>query len=318
MQATLSLCVAGYAVQEFRQYRYDSQLGIGVGIFLGIPAYDVVFVNVSSGCSAPVTNAAAAPAGRRHLAQTPVPAPPPPDPSCLNVTAGQPLPAGCVPALYNASSSITAMLDITLPVARATTLLAALDALGNGTSPGAANLTALLRTVGLSQLQGLRLPSDAEGASLLAAAALVLASQPPPPPPPRAPWPPRPPRPPPDAPGTVDKDKSGKFSSKSTRRKDAALDAGSSAVSALHCVCMNAYSLVGVARRAWLWPPSRRCGSSCTPWCTPPRRRTSGAPPCPSPLSYSVRPMRRCMPTARTTTTCTASTSPPPTPGRSR
>ena len=175
-----------------------------------MPTASVFFRNVTIGCDVP-----AAPAGRRHLTQTPVPAPPPPDAACYNVTLGQPLPASCVPAEFNVNNSVTGVLDVNVSPSNSVAVLAALDAIGNGTSGAAATLTAVLRNAGLTQIQGLRLPDQA---------AVAVLSRPPPP----SPWPPRAPRPPPGPPGTVDIDKSGRFSTRGPGFNKRVLDAGSS------------------------------------------------------------------------------------------
>jgi hypothetical protein len=215
----VSVCVAGYSLQSF--YLYGNVLRVGVAQYVGVPSASVLFRNVTSGCAAPGAAPAAAPAGRRHLAQAPAPAPPPPDPSCLNVTMWQPLPVGCVPANYNANNSVTGLLEVNLLPSNSATVLAALEAIGNGTSGAAATLTVMLRSAGLAQIQGLRLPDTA--------AAVTVLSLPPPPPPPPSPWPPRSPRPPPAAPGTADPDKSGRFSTRTAAGKKQLLDTGASA-----------------------------------------------------------------------------------------
>jgi hypothetical protein len=208
----VSVCVAGYTLQAF--HSYSTVLRVGLARYLNVSSASVFFRNVSTGCAVPGAPAAA-PAGRRHLAQTPVPAPPPPDASCYNTTIGQPLPPGCVPAEYNVNNSVTGELDIKVSLSNSASVVAALDAIGNGTSGAAATLTAVLRTAGLSQIQGLRLPD---------LAAVEVLSRPPPP----SPWPPHAPRPPPGPPGTADPDKSGRFSSRPPGAKKRVLDKGSS------------------------------------------------------------------------------------------
>jgi hypothetical protein len=219
----VSVCVAGYSLQSFTMY--SNVLRVGLAQYAGVPSSSVVFRNVTSGCATPATPAAAPATGRRHLKQTPVPAPPPPNLACMNVSMGQPLPVGCVPSDYNVNNSVTGVLEVTLQPSDSATVQAALEAIGNGTSGEAAALTAVLRSAGLTAIQGLRLP----GADAAAAVTLVaLPPAAPAPAPAPSPRPPRPPRPPPAAPGAADPDKSGHFSSRPGGAKQRVLDEGAS------------------------------------------------------------------------------------------
>ena len=212
-QMHVDICLAGVSLQAFLLYRYGNQLENGLATYLGIPTQYIVYQNVTIGCNEPVS-ASLLPSGRR-LQQTP--APPPPNP-CLNVTAGGLMPTGC---MYNSSNAVTATVYIVLSAASAAVTQSQIDAVLDGKSVAATNLSTLLRAAGISTIVGVRIPSSSSSPP-------PPTTSPPPQPPPR---PPRAPLPPAMQPGAKDpSDVSGHYRTRPQTRRSALTPAANAGV----------------------------------------------------------------------------------------